>query len=146
MHLLNSIICLPLSTLRNMSEKPPVIHLVQYGLVACAMEMPPKVWPEGHKWSSDLDDVTCAHCRENATLTPLTFELIEDGKAIKCRLCGSISYSKGDIDHQFCGWCKTDHGNLWPPARKMMLDNPAAYGIKPWPGASHERAKTSHTT
>jgi hypothetical protein len=98
------------------------------------MEMPPATWPEGHRWSSDLKDVTCAQCRENATTTPLTFEINVTGNAIKCRICGSVSYSSNDIKHHYCGWCHVDHDNLWPPARKLMLDHPEAYGIKPWPG------------
>jgi len=111
------------------------IHLVQFGLVACEMEMPPAKWPEGHRWSSDLKDVTCDLCRVNATETPLTFEILENGKAIKCRICGAVSHGPRDIEHHFCGYCHVDHDNLWPPARKLMLEHPERYGIKRWPGA-----------
>src|SRR5512143_4080428 len=105
------------------------IHLVQFGLVACEMQMPPATWPDGHRWSSDLKDVTCAQCRENATTTPLTFEMLEGGKAIKCRICGSVSYDPDHIHEHCCAWCHVNHDNLWPPARKLMLDHTERYGI-----------------
>ena len=110
------------------------IHLVQFGLVACEMEMPPAKWPEGHRWSSDLKDVTCEMCRENATDTPLTFEIMSEGKAIKCRICGAVSINPDDIQSRRYFWCRVDHDNLWPPARKMMLDHPEAYNIRLFPG------------
>ena len=107
------------------------VHLVQYGLVACAMEMPPSRWPEGHSWVSDLKQVTCEECRRNATDTPLTFEILDNGKAIKCRICGAVSHNTEDIERHYCGWCHVHHDDLWPPARKMMIEHPELYDLHP---------------
>lgn len=110
------------------------IHLVQYGHVACSMEMPPAKWPDGHVWSSNLDEGTCPMCRENATTLPLTFELLNDGKSIYCRICGAISHNPNDAAHRYCGWCHVHHEDLWPPARASLIGRPEFVGARPWPG------------
>ena len=109
-----------------------MIHLVQYGLVACLMEMPPVKWPDGHRWSSQLADVTCPDCKQNATEMPPTFELLNDGKAILCRICGAKSHHHKDVEHHYCGWCKVWHDDLWPPARAMLIGHPERVGARPF--------------
>lgn len=108
-----------------------VIHFVQYGLIACAMEMPPKKWPEGHFWASKLEDVTCPLCKENATEAPLTFELLDDGKNMRCRICGHVTFNVEAVTAHHCPNCRVYHDDIWPPARKSLLANPLAYGIRP---------------
>lgn len=38
-----------------------------------------------------------------------TFELLARGKAIRCRLCGSVSYNPGDVVHRYCARCHIFH-------------------------------------
>jgi hypothetical protein len=115
------------------------VHLVQFGLVACMMEMPPAKWPEGHKWSSDLDQVTCAACKKGARETPPTFEIKLEKIAkgierhiIVCRICGSSSFNPHDIAEHFCGWCKAYHDDIWPPARRALIGHPELVGAEPF--------------
>jgi hypothetical protein len=114
-----------------------IVHFVQFGLVACEMDMPPAVWPEDHRWSSELKDVTCNTCKWNAINAPPTFMLIpvKGGRtAIECRICGAVSHNQHDVEHHFCWWCKAYHDDLWPPARAMLIGHPEKIGSKPWPG------------
>ena len=114
----------------NRRNRKEIIHLVQFGLVACEMEMPPAKWPEGHLWSSDVKDVTCEACKINAETLPPTFEIKRDAKGLRiaCRICGAESYHPRDIEERFCGWCKADHDNIWPPARAMLIGHPELLG------------------
>jgi hypothetical protein len=106
------------------------VHLVQFGLVACEMQMPPAKWPEGHKWSSDLKDVTCDQCKQNATETPLTFEILDNGARMRCRICCGITDDKSAIETHTCPFCRIGHDNLWPPARARLIRYPGVYGIR----------------
>ncbi len=108
-----------------------VIHFVQYGLVACAMEMPPKRWPEGHFWASKLEDVTCPLCKQAATETPPTFELLDDGRVMRCLVCREVTGDADAVRLHCCPNCHIHHDDIWPPARKSLLANPVAYGIRP---------------
>jgi len=38
-----------------------------------------------------------------------TYEIIDNGKAIKCLKCGMVSYSLGDIKYLWCNNCKKWH-------------------------------------
>lgn len=104
------------------------IHLVQFGLVACEMRMPPGTWPEGHFWSANIADVTCDECKRNATETPLTFEILAEGRAMKCRICGEVTDEPAAIQAHACPNCKTQHDDLWPPARALLMQKAAEYG------------------
>lgn len=44
----------------------------------------------------------------------LTFELINKNNqnAIKCLICGRISYNSNDIKYEFCGNCHEYHSKL----------------------------------
>jgi hypothetical protein len=37
----------------------------------------------------------------------MTYELLAG--AIRCQLCGSVSYAPGDIAHRYCGHCHLFH-------------------------------------
>ncbi len=34
-----------------------------------------------------------------------TFQIIDDGRAIRFAPCGVTSYSQGDVQHRFCAFC-----------------------------------------
>lgn len=106
------------------SELPlnTVIHMVHFGMCACSMEMPPAKWPPNHSWSSDWEDVTCPACLAAKDYPP-TFELIDGGKAIKCRRCGLVSHNPKDVERHYCGHCHVYHDDLWPPARKRWVES-----------------------
>lgn len=38
-----------------------------------------------------------------------TYEIVENGLAIKCLICGLTSYNSNDVKHIFCGHCKRFH-------------------------------------
>jgi hypothetical protein len=44
-------------------------------------------------------------------MTPgeLFYELLEDGKAIRCLLCGLVSHSAIDVRERYCGFCDRFH-------------------------------------
>lgn len=38
-----------------------------------------------------------------------TYEILRDGKAIKCLICGKISYNPNDVFWRYCAYCHTFH-------------------------------------
>lgn len=44
----------------------------------------------------------------------LAYEIIGDGKAIKCHVCGMTSWSEGDVEHLYCAKCNRFHGQPDP--------------------------------
>lgn len=38
-----------------------------------------------------------------------TFEILEDGHAIRCRVCGMTSHNSEDVAYRYCGNCKQYH-------------------------------------
>lgn len=38
-----------------------------------------------------------------------TYEILRDGKAIQCLVCGKISYHPDDVRNLYCGYCHTFH-------------------------------------
>lgn len=94
-----------------------------HGMTACQMPSPPKDWPEGHRWSSAWDEVTCQECLKGKE--PIdTFTVAEDGKSITCKRCGKTSFNMNDVEHHYCGYCHVCHDDLWPPARQWWIDHP----------------------
>jgi len=41
-----------------------------------------------------------------------TYEIVGEGQAIKCRICGSTSWNPGDVRHRFCGKCDQYHADM----------------------------------
>lgn len=116
-----------------------IIHLVQYGLVACMREMPPAKWPDGHRWSSDWKDVTCPHCLRGRD-EPYTFHIDLNGPSITCKICGLTSFNKNDVIQHYCAHCRVFHDDLWPPARAQLIGHPemvgaVAFSMITWPPA-----------
>ena len=50
-----------------------------------------------------------------------TFEIVEDGRAIKCLLCGRTSWHPKDVEHRYCGNCEVFHDDL-AAARRLARD------------------------
>jgi len=42
---------------------------------------------------------------------PKTYELVKDGRAIACRICGLTSHHPGDVENLYCGNCHVYHEN-----------------------------------
>jgi ribosomal protein L37E len=101
------------------------IHFLKYGVTACLMPGVPKDWPENHKWVSedDKDKVNCRACLLGMEHGDPTFQILEEGKAIKCCRCGMISHNQKDIEHHWCGNCKMSHDDIWPPARRAWVQS-----------------------
>lgn len=41
--------------------------------------------------------------------TPTTYEIVENGQAIKCLRCGRTSWSPKDVQYRYCGGCTAFH-------------------------------------
>jgi hypothetical protein len=79
------------------------IHYLKFGVTACLLPGVPKDWPPNHKWVSDdqVKEVNCPSCLKGMEYGDPTFQILEDGKAIKCCRCGSISHNKEDVENHF---------------------------------------------
>lgn len=99
------------------------VHLVGGGMVACMREMPPAVWPEGHYWSSEWEDVTCPDCLAGKDY-PITYILDLNGPSITCKRCNRTSFNREDFNNRYCGFCHVFHEDIWPPARKWWVEHP----------------------
>lgn len=102
-----------------------VIHLLKFGVTACLLPGTPKDWPSNHKWvgEDEKEKVTCGCCIKGMQFGDPTFEILEDGKAIKCRRCGMTSYSQKDVENHFCGRCRVSHDDIWPPGRRAWIES-----------------------
>ena len=104
---------------------PKTVHFVQHGLVACMMEMPPAVWPEGHVWSPDWAKVNCPGCLAGKVeMDNATFSIDLNGPAIVCKRCNYPSYNLEDVERHYCPRCRVSHDDIWPPARKWWREHP----------------------
>lgn len=108
-----------------------MIHFLQYGLAPCKGPTVPKLWPEGERWSGNIDDVTCPVCIDAVRMageTP-TYRVEPNsaavgGHTITCLRCKRTSFSSKDVEHHYCGWCEVYHDDLWPPCRAWWLKQP----------------------
>lgn len=101
----------------------PIVHFLGYGMTACQMQGPPKDWPEGHRWTSNWDEVTCPECLKGKE--PIdTFTISADGKSITCKRCGRTSHNLNDVEWRYCGFCHVFHEDIWPPARRWWIEHP----------------------
>lgn len=41
-----------------------------------------------------------------------TYQIVHDGKAIRCLMCGKMSYNKKDVEKKYCGNCHQFHDQL----------------------------------
>jgi phage FluMu protein Com len=39
----------------------------------------------------------------------MTYTILENGRAIRCEVCGKTSWNLNDVAHLFCGHCKRFH-------------------------------------
>jgi hypothetical protein len=98
-----------------------VVHFMGYGMTACQMAGVPKEWPQGHRWSSDWEDVTCQSCLKGKE--PIdTYVIAPDGKSITCKRCGRTSYNSGDVEQRWCEYCHVSHDDIWPPSRLWWIN------------------------
>jgi ribosomal protein L37E len=103
-----------------------VIHFLKYGVTACLLSPSDKQeWPPDHQWvgEQEIDSVNCPVCLQGMQYGDPTFQIIEDGKAIRCCRCGSVSYSPKDIEQHWCGRCNMSHDDIWPPARRAWVQS-----------------------
>lgn len=57
-------------------------------------------------------------------MTLPTYQIVHDGTAIRCLMCGRISYNKTDIRERYCGNCYQFHDLLAferPSERKKRI-------------------------
>ena len=45
-------------------------------------------------------------------MTLPTYQIVHDGKAIRCLMCGKVSYNKTDVRERYCGNCCQFHDLL----------------------------------
>ena len=56
----------------------------------------------------------------------MNYEILEDGKAIKCLECGLTSWHPEDVRHRYCGFCSVfhetpEHKRVAPPSFGRVL-------------------------
>lgn len=39
----------------------------------------------------------------------MTYTLVEDGRAIRCEICGRTSHNPNDVQYLYCGYCRAWH-------------------------------------
>jgi hypothetical protein len=103
-----------------------IVHFVGYGQCACTMPMPPAKWPEGHRWSSNWEEVNCPECLKGKE--PIDTFIIHPAEgnnpeSIECKRCGMRSYNHNDVEQHYCGFCHVYHDDLWPPARHWWIQS-----------------------
>jgi ribosomal protein L37E len=100
-----------------------IVHYLNHGITACAIQGPPGDWPPGHRWSSSWDDVTCEECLLGRDEIK-TFTIAADGKSITCLRCKKTSYNVNDLKNHYCGFCHVFHDDLVPWARRWWMNLP----------------------
>lgn len=38
-----------------------------------------------------------------------TYRLVDEGRAIRCLICGTTSHNPHDVSHRYCGFCRCFH-------------------------------------
>ena len=56
-------------------------------------------------WATGLRDMMAPRWVKCAVDQPRTFEILEDGKAIRFQPCGVTSYHPEDVSHRYCAYC-----------------------------------------
>ncbi|MBA7533406.1 hypothetical protein ES705_25645 [subsurface metagenome] len=51
--------------------------------------------------------------RTSIIYPPDTYEILYNGIAIKCLICGLISYNLNDVKSKYCGHCHIFHEELY---------------------------------
>ncbi len=105
------------------ANKALLVHYLNHGITACAIQGPPGDWPPGHRWSSDWKDVTCGECLLGRDLIK-TYTLTADGKSITCLRCKKTSKHPEHVKNHWCPWCHAAHDDLVPWARRWWLNLP----------------------
>jgi hypothetical protein len=49
-----------------------------------------------------------------------TYELVNDGRAIRCRRCGLTSHNPNDVAQRYCGQCKVFHEDVGPSVAALL--------------------------
>jgi hypothetical protein len=101
------------------------IHLLKYGVTACLLPGVPSDWPDNHSWVGDdqINLVNCPSCLKGIEYGDPTFQILEDGHAIKCCRCGFVSRNRKDIENHYCGRCHISHDDIWPPGRRAWVQS-----------------------
>ena len=99
----------------------PVIHFMQFGHTACFIAEPPIQWPAHHRWSSNPQETTCPACRQSMEYGESSYEILDDGRAFKCRRCGRTSRHPKYVQEHYCDHCHAYHDDIWPPARLAWM-------------------------
>ena len=58
-------------------------------------------------------------------MTLPTYQIVHDGTAIRCLICGKVSYNSTDVREKYCGNCHQFHDLLGferPGKRKERID------------------------
>ena len=57
-------------------------------------------------------------------MTLPTYHIVHDGTAIRCLICGMVSYNNNDVREKYCGNCHQFHDDLVferPGAREKRI-------------------------
>lgn len=51
-----------------------------------------------------------------------TYEIMNNGAAIKCSMCGLTSYHPDDVKHRYCGNCHLFHDDHYNKVQSILKD------------------------
>jgi ribosomal protein L37E len=52
------------------------------------------------------------HREDSGDAQAVTYHIVHDGKAIRCLMCGFVSYNKNDVEKRYCGQCHVFHDDM----------------------------------
>lgn len=106
-----------------------IVHFMQFGMtphpvIGSNVRTPPIEWPNGHQWSGHWPDVNCQACLEAArSENANTYTIAPDNGSMTCLICHYTTHRRSDIKNHYCSHCHVSHDDIWPPARKWMIEH-----------------------
>ncbi len=67
---------------------------------------------EGRIPSDLIVELVAKHSLDQANESNKTYEIVEDGHAIVCLICGRKSYNANDVAQKYCGDCNRFHEDI----------------------------------
>lgn len=98
-----------------------IVHYFSYGHAACNIGDLPMVWPPGHRWTPEPGQVNCPLCLSGMQFGEATYEIMDDGKMMRCRRCWHLTRKPDEVLNRYCARCNARHDDIWPPARLFWL-------------------------
>lgn len=100
-----------------------IVHYLNHGITACAIQGPPGDWSPGNAWTSDWKHVTCGECLLGKDEIK-TYTLASHGASITCLRCKKSSDHPEHVKNHWCPYCRASHDDIVPWARRWWINTP----------------------